>query len=238
MTGNVGAVFKLASTIARRTYKPKPLTLDDAPDLSLDGGRISARESDETEDEDEESIDLAPQSLTLGAKEIEYMTSLAKLIGRSPRAVKRFLNCYRLIKVSLSPAKLKEFVQDGASYEYKAVMILLGIVTGAPKVSLYVIEEIENWKWEKTEPATVQDLLARLESNIDLQHTSDWQRLSAFLKTFGPTEDSAAMFAALRAVTPRVSRFSFRIARAEAAGAKRTTAAAAKEQQPAKSIRT
>jgi hypothetical protein len=186
-----------------------------------DAGDESKSHGDE--DEDDKTIDLTPHSLTLSDKEIEYMTSLAKLIGRSPRAVKRFLNCYRLIKVSLPPAKLKEFVNEGASYEYRAVMILLGIITGAPAVSLYVIEEIENWKWEKKEPPTMKNFLEQLDRNADLPRTSDWHRLSALLKSFGDTEESAAMFAALRAVAPRVSRFSFRISRAEATGPKRTT---------------
>jgi len=178
--------------------------------------------SHEEEDEDDKTIDLAPHSLTLSDKEIDYMTSLAKLIGRSPRAVKRFLNCYRLIKVSLPPAKLKEFVNEGASYEYRAVMILLGIITGAPSVSLYVIEEIENWNWEKNEPPTMKNFLDQLDRNADLPRTSEWQRLSALLTSFGDTDESVVMFAAVRAVAPRVLRFSFRISRAEATGPKPT----------------
>src|SRR4029079_9344024 len=154
-----------------------------------------------------------------GDKEIEYMTSLAKLIGRSPRAVKRFLNCYRLIKVSLPPARLKKFVQGGASYEYRAVMILLGIITGAPTTSPYVIEELENWTWNREIPPTVINFLNKLEGNTDLKRTADWPRLEAFLLGFD--NDSAEMFAAIRAITPRVSRFSFSIARVEAAGLKR-----------------
>lgn len=199
---------------------------DEAVDNTASSTTGAESKSHEEKHEDDE-IDLTPHSLTLSDHEIEYMTSLAKLIGRSPRAVKRFLNCYRLIKVSLSPAKLKEFVNEGASYEYRAVMILLGIITGAPSVSLYVIEEIENWKWDRKPQPTVKNFLNRLEQNADLRRTSDWQRLHALLTSFGDTEESAAMFAALREFTPRVSRFSFRIGRAEAAGPKRTTTAPA-----------
>ena len=183
---------------------------------------------DQTEQESEEemSIDLAPVSLTLGDAEIEYMTSLAKLIGRSPRAVKRFLNCYRLIKVSLPTEELKTFVEDGASYKFKAVMILLGIITGAPTVSLYVVEEIENWKPEKTN-ATIKDFLAKLEENADLVRQPDWIRLKTFLADLKDADESAEMLSALIATTPRVSRYSFRIARAEATGPRRAKVGAA-----------
>src|SRR6185369_9994905 len=107
---------------------------------------------------------------------------------------------------------------EGASYEYRAVMILLGIITGAPGVSLHVIEELENWKWEKNELATMKNFLDQLDRNADLPRTSEWQRLNALLTSFGDTDESAVMFAALRAVAPRVLRFSFRTSRAEATG--------------------
>jgi tetratricopeptide (TPR) repeat protein len=191
-------------------------------DLLEKPSNIGEVHPDNQPNDGDEKIDLSPQSLTLGDKEIEYMTSLAKLIGRSPRAVKRFLNCYRLIKVSLPPAKLKKFVQDGASYEYRAVMILLGVITGTPTTSPYVIEELENWTWDSETPPTVNNFLNKLEGNTDLKRTADWSRLKAFLSGFD--KDSAEMFAAIRAITPRVSRFSFRIARVEAAGLKRPSA--------------
>lgn len=184
---------------------------------------LKREEDDEDEEEDEEKIDLTPHSLTLGDEEIEYMKSLAEFIGRSPRAVKRFLNCYRLIKVSLSPKELEEFVRKGESYEYRAVMILLGIITGAPTVSLFVTEEIENWKWDKENRPTMADFNNQLEKNEELRGQPDWARLKTFFSGFRATEESANLFAAFKKNTPRVSRYSFRISRAEAAGPKRTS---------------
>ena len=183
-------------------------------------------ENEEDEDDDEEVVDLAPVSLTLSDDEIKYMASLARLISRSPRGVKRFLNCYRLIKVSLPPDELKTFVQEGDSYKYKAVMILLGIITGAPTVSLYVVEELENWKPEDV-TSMITDLASKLEENADLAKQPDWSRLKTFLNDLKGKDESAEMFKALRDITPRVSRYSFRIARAEAAGPKRRAPASA-----------
>jgi len=180
----------------------------------------------DSEGDDDDELDLAPVGLTLSDHEIDYMTSLAKLIGRSPRAVKRFLNCYRLIKVSLPPAELKTFVQAGESYKYKAVMILLGVITGAPTVSLYLVEEIESWNSED-KTSTITDFSNKLEQNVDLTKQSDWSRLKTFFDSLTGKDESAEMFCALRDVTPRVSRYSFRIARAEAAGPKRAATAPA-----------
>lgn len=175
------------------------------------------------EDEHDEQIDLTPDSLTLGDAEIEYMKSLADVISRSPRSVKRFLNCYRLIKVSLTPKELANFVQEGASSEFKSVMVLLGIITGAPTAALFVTEEIENWTWMNKRAPTMADLLSRLEKNEELLRQPDWDSLKTFLTKVGASGGSTKLFDACKRNAPRVSRFSFRISRAEAAGPKRTS---------------
>jgi len=189
-----------------------------APDQSDENtGEVPDEDMDDTENQT--PIELNPISLTLGDAEIDYMSSLAKLVGRSPRAVKRFLNCYRLIKVSLPPEELEAFVDEGESYKFKAVMILLGIITGAPTVSLYVVEEIENW--QPDENATMADFSSKLEENADLVKQIDWTRLKTFLDRLTGNDESAEMLAALLEVAPRVSRYSFRVARAEASGPRR-----------------
>ncbi|HEU4507460.1 MAG TPA: P-loop NTPase fold protein [Pyrinomonadaceae bacterium] len=217
-SGNVRASESLSAEVQSQT---RIELSEDPQDTEPSSERVNSESGDHDHQraDGDEPVDLSPQSLTLGDKEIEYMTSLAKLIGRSPRAVKRFLNCYRLIKVSLPPASLKKFVQDGASYEYRAVMILLGIITGAPTASQYVIEELENWTWSSKTAPTLKNFLNKLEKNTDLTRTADWPRLKVFLTGFD--DDSAEMFSAVKAITPRVSRFSFRSARADAAGPKR-----------------
>jgi hypothetical protein len=223
-SGNDIASARLSPDVQPQTHIELSETPQDMAAINAPAELVNSASGDHEHqpDQADETIDLSPQSLTLGDKEIEYMTSLAKLIGRSPRAVKRFLNCYRLIKVSLPPESLKRFFQDGASYEYRAVMILLGIITGAPTASSYVIEELENWTWTSNTAPTLKNFLNKLERNTDLTRTADWPRLKAFLTGFN--NDSAEMFKAVRAITPRVSRFSFRIARAEAAGPKRPSA--------------
>ena len=192
------------------------------------GNDAAAGNGNDEEDEDDagedQPIDLEPQSLKLREKEVEYMKELTPLIGRSPRAVKRFLNCYRLIKVGLRPAQLEKFMgKEGQGGEYKAVMILLGIITGAPPISLYVIEELE--KVLKSESAgSLHDFLQRLGKNPEVSQQPDWPRVKELLEAHVRREDSMATLETLIAVAPRVSRYSFRVARVEAASKKRPQA--------------
>lgn len=174
----------------------------------LGTGRVA-----EPEQKPDQTSELMPKSLTFTNEEIEYMKKLVPLIGRSPRAVKRFLNCYRLIKVGLTPAEFENFVgEHGESDSYKAAMILLGMITGAPKASSYFIEELKNWP-RHVGPGSFERLIEKLEQDGELQRQSDAQRLRDFLKHhFAKPPDK--LFNELYNFGPRCSRFSFKVGRA------------------------
>jgi hypothetical protein len=162
----------------------------------------------------DKEIDLTPLSLTFSDKEIDYMKKLVPLIGRSPRAVKRFLNCYRLIKVGLTPAEFETFVDEEAeSQSYKAAMILLGVITGTPTVSSHVIDELKIWcgatefKFETFRNGLV--------SNDEMRKQPDAERLIRFFQTHDFGSPSDPLFKEMVNYGPRVSRFSFRVNRAD-----------------------
>jgi len=202
---------------------------DEAGSPAQEAGKSAA--SDEKDEEEDEKIDLTPQSLTLTESEIEYMKKLTSLIGRSPRAVKRFLNCYRLIKVGLSPAELRLFLgRDGQQGRFSEVMILLGIITGAPSVSLFVIEELEECSRSK-KSINLNTLLLKLEKNPEVTKRAEWIPVREMLEDQIGSDDSQITLETLINETPRVSRYSFRVAKA-AAGQKRTGAAKSKPAQP------
>jgi hypothetical protein len=77
-------------------------------------------------------VEAKPRSLQLTQDERDYMVELAPIIGRSPRSVKRFVNCYRLLKSALDPDDLARVTRDGT---VQTVMLLLGLVTGLPDVA-------------------------------------------------------------------------------------------------------
>ncbi|MGK3966532.1 P-loop NTPase fold protein [Sorangium sp. So ce118] len=68
--------------------------------------------------------------------EVEFIQGLSPFIGRSPRRVKRFLNIYRIVKASLPQEALPTFLKrGGVSGDYQAVLVLLAMLTGAPRVA-------------------------------------------------------------------------------------------------------
>jgi hypothetical protein len=78
--------------------------------------------------------DLYPRSLEVGDVELAAMDELAPLLGRSPRALKRFVNTYRLIKVrAQDPAVFLR--EDEPIAQYRATLLLLALATGVPNLA-------------------------------------------------------------------------------------------------------
>lgn len=72
------------------------------------------------------------ESLRLSEGEIDAMSALAVLLTRSPRATKRFVNIYRLLKAAVPPGAEQETFLEGA---YLAPMLLLAVSTKSPALA-------------------------------------------------------------------------------------------------------
>jgi hypothetical protein len=72
-----------------------------------------------------------PESLTIRDFEIAVIDTLSPLLGRSPRALKRFVNLYRLIKAGLTPTEHDVFISRSKEDldDYAAVLFLLAVDT-------------------------------------------------------------------------------------------------------------
>jgi KAP family P-loop domain/WD domain, G-beta repeat len=100
------------------------------------------------------SRELMPDSLDIQPRELECMDELAALLGRSPRALKRFVNTYRLIKVrSVEPAALLR--DDPPIAAYRAILFLLALCTGAPHAAAAFLDAAI-----ASDPNRVADVLA------------------------------------------------------------------------------
>ena len=95
-------------------------------------------------------------------------------------------------------------------------MLLLGVITGAPKVSSYVLEELNDWP--KTRPTTLESLLSAFSAIPEMQRQPDGERLTKFLKKQLAKEDESALIKEIVECTKRVSRFSFRVVGSETLG--------------------
>ena len=84
-------------------------------------------------------VEASPRTLKLLKEEREYMVELAAIIGRSPRSVKRFVNCYRLLKLALDKGDPAQSNRNGT---FRATMLLLAMVTGLPDIAPALIADL------------------------------------------------------------------------------------------------
>lgn len=81
------------------------------------------------------------------AREAAAMSSVASLVGTTPRPVKRFVNTYRLLKArSLDPDSFDE-PGDGPDTElgdHEVVAFLLAVVTGQPAAAGPILSALQS----------------------------------------------------------------------------------------------
>jgi hypothetical protein len=165
--------------------------------------------------------------------EVNAMADFAPLLGRSPRALKRFVNVYRLIKATLTPYERRVFLNDGETLpNYRAVLFLLAVDTGAPMAAPAFFRELRalsassffrlDAAWsggplvsddQDAAPATLAELVRRLHADPDLQREQDWARLRRWLTAGDGDYALPDELGRLGRWVPRVSRFSFHTGR-------------------------
>jgi len=105
-------------------------------------------------------VEPRPRTLQLTKEEREYMVELASVIGRSPRSVKRFVNCYRLLKSALDSDDLARASRDGT---FRTTMLLLGVVTGLPDIAPALLADLRQAEKTKTPVQWAHEAAKRLE---------------------------------------------------------------------------
>jgi hypothetical protein len=138
-----------------------------------------------------------PEALEISAGEREHLGQLARLVP-TPRAAKRLVNTYRMLRVSVPHDELANFLpsagDEQGGNEYQAVVVLLGILIGRPAVAHDVFSAIANSPddadiWTILGPfADVHEQLAPLRQQITVTDAAPYRHW-----------------------VPRVSRFSFRL---------------------------
>lgn len=149
-------------------------------------------------------LDANPPALELDDRERVFMARLYDLIP-TPRAAKRFVNVYRLIRASImTPHELHAFLD---TREFAAVQVLLGIVTGAPAEAseilraLLALPEVGAWNFEWWE--LVDNVV---KPRID---RPSWRRLAARLRPLRADYDVPSTCEAFRKWADDVARYSF-----------------------------
>ena len=88
-----------------------------------------------------QSEDPTPAGLEILPHELAAMERLAPMLGRSPRALKRFMNVYRLIKVRTQDTSDFAVAEDT---DYRIVLYLLAGLIGQPGDWTRTVDKIRN----------------------------------------------------------------------------------------------
>jgi hypothetical protein len=97
-------------------------------------------------------IDPNPEHLQIESWEREFMKELHQLIP-SPRATKRFINIYRLIRAAVDldeKLALEDFIGNKKQGKYQAALLLLAILTGYPDQATEILRELVENKHPET----------------------------------------------------------------------------------------
>lgn len=122
--------------LERRGISAAPSSPGITPSIS---GVVSATSPQHRDMLDDLSLDPNPGALELDAREREFMTQLYALIP-TPRAAKRFVNVYRLIRASItSEYELRWFLEQR---EFVSVQVLLAMVTGTPAEASEILRKL------------------------------------------------------------------------------------------------
>jgi len=174
--------------------------------------------TDATADAAADSAPIAPplESLEITPEELEYMSQLSGLLGRSPRALKRFANVYRLMKVGLQAHEHRTFLRARDPLaEFQIVLFLLAVDTGTPTVARSVFDQIDQ-KVTASRGAAAHDLqwlVKELDRELKEAGNGDWKRLRAWLASRGDVVPPTTDLSILNAWTSRVARYSFEVGR-------------------------
>lgn len=116
------------------------------PDKDKPGAGIQAKtdaaESGTKRERMAPAADANPAALQLRDWEREFMAKLHPLI-MSPRSAKRFINIYRLMRVSITNERdLAAFVGNKRGGQHRAALLLLAILTGYPAEATDILRDL------------------------------------------------------------------------------------------------
>jgi hypothetical protein len=169
-------------------------TVAKATNFPDEGSAEKTVEKSEGRREDE----LNPEALRLTQEERDFMLRFLPLVG-TPRAVKRFLNTYQLLRVSVDDVGV--FLDD---QDYEPVLILLALVTGTAPITDKMIDELRSM--------TQKDFAAFLGDTQKEQQTDDQDRSRAWKPIASACADLPTAKLTpeiIDAWLPKVARYSF-----------------------------
>jgi hypothetical protein len=161
------------------------------------------------------AVDPSPEQLRIDHVEAAAMAQLAPIIGRSPRATKRFVNVYRLLKAAVPADTLDAFVGSlAAPGDFRAPMLLLAVTTGLPMLTPHLFHDIaatsgQRKATERRVAAMFKKVIREGPSANDEDVALEQDRLRLFLATRESTAWTALPVRQLKQWLVRIAQFTF-----------------------------
>ncbi len=140
-----------------------------------------------------------PDPLSISREESEFVDRLAPLLSDKPRALKRFVNSYRLLKASLSDIDRQTFVSNVPASPYKICMSQLAFFTGQPRLAPMLVQQVK-----RTDRADIT--LRAWAGGLDGLHRKELQPI---LSLFDEDDAEAVMLEDFRAWLPDTTMYLF-----------------------------
>jgi hypothetical protein len=143
-----------------------------------------------------------PEQLRLRADELRSIQRLRPLL-ETPRAVKRFVNLYRLVRAAIADNELDDFIGADGAGPYQAVLVLLAVLVSAPEACRTLAAALREPNREGSIATLVQELASAEQSS---QARDVWTRLLDVMRDGDPLHDSLSTY---RGWAGTIARFSF-----------------------------
>jgi len=170
------------------------------------------------------ALDLKPDALDILSIEVAFVEALTPLLGRSPRAVKRFINTYRLVKAGLNPEERAAFLDETSGIaQFKIVLFLLTVLTGLPSISSDLFQSVmaeharnnnqdqHDGKAKKNTSIKLGALLNNGKTRHEESDDDEWLRLMDWTGTYEEGEWNSIEIEKLADWMPKIARYSFNI---------------------------
>lgn len=135
-----------------------------------------------------------PEQLQLRTEEVLFLRRLRPLLD-TPRAVKRLVNLYRLVRVGVGYDEIDAFIAED---QYQAVLVLLAVLVSAPDTGRAFIEELRDREG---------GLITLIGELASADHENDvWTRLLNVVREGDSIQDNLSFY---RSWAGTIARFSF-----------------------------
>jgi hypothetical protein len=157
----------------------------------------------------QKTIPMDSESLRLEEWERDCMKRLNELVP-SPRAAKRFVNVYRLLRASVADDRWSSFIGDADGGLHRPVLLLLAILTGYPAEATEILRAILEGRATTTFWALIDELEKAPPSTEDAER---WRELFGSLRVLRSLVPEDQQCAELVEYARQVARYSFQSGR-------------------------